>query len=66
MLQDLRQSARQLWRRPGYAATAIVTLAIGIGVNAVAFSVVNGLLFKGWSTRAAADVGRVLLTPGGD
>ncbi len=65
-MQDLRHALRQLRRRPVFAATAIVTLAIGLGVNAVAFTVVNGLLFKGWSGKANADVGRVLVTPGGD
>ena len=35
-----------LGRRPGFTALAILTLAIGIGVNTVAFSAVNALLFK--------------------
>jgi putative ABC transport system permease protein len=66
MLQDLRHSLRQLWRRPAFTATAVLTLAVGIGVNAVAFSVVNGLLFKSLATKTHDDVGRVVLTPGGD
>ncbi len=66
MLQDLKHSLRQLWRRPAFTATAVFTLAIGIGVNAVAFSVVNGLLFRSLATKTHPDVGRVLLTPGGD
>ncbi len=66
MLQDLKYSFRQLWRRPVFAATAVLTLAIGIGVNAVAFSVVNGLLFRSLATKTDGDVGRVVLTPGGD
>jgi predicted permease len=65
MFQDLRHAARQLWRRPAFAAVAVLTLAIGIGVNAVAFSVVNGVLFKG-AGKVHPDAGRVLLTPGGD
>ena len=65
-LLDLRHSIRQLWRRPVFTLTAVLTLAIGIGVNAVAFTVVNGLLFRGSATAAAPGVGRVLTTPGGD
>lgn len=63
---ELRIACRQLGRRPVFTATAVLTLAIGMGVNAVAFSVVNGLLFKGTSTSGHPDPGRVLATPGGD
>ena len=58
-LQDLRQSVRQLLRRPIFTATAVITLGIGMGVNVVAFSVVNGLLFKGSATSAHDDIGRI-------
>jgi predicted permease len=66
LIQDLRHALRQLWRRPMFTATAVVTLAIGMGVNAVAFSVVNGLLFKGAALSGIPKTGRVLTTPGGD
>jgi predicted permease len=45
-LQDLRVGTRQLLRRPGFAATAIVSLALGIGVTTTLFTVVNAVLFK--------------------
>ena len=45
MFQDLRLVVRQLRRKPVFTATAVLTLAIGMGVNAVAFTVVNGFLF---------------------
>jgi predicted permease len=64
-VHDLRLAIRQLKSRPWFALTAILTLAIGIGVNAVAFTVVNGLIFKG-PELAADGVGRIVTTPGGD
>ncbi len=45
-LQDLRVGARQLMRRPGFALTAIGSLALGIGITTTLFTVVNAVLFK--------------------
>jgi predicted permease len=44
--QDARFGLRLLRRRPGMAATAIVTLALGVGVNIAAFSVVHATLLR--------------------
>ncbi|HVN03931.1 MAG TPA: ABC transporter permease, partial [Bryobacteraceae bacterium] len=46
VLRDLRYAARQLWRSPGFALTAIITLAVGIGANVVVFGVLNAILLR--------------------
>src|ERR1700680_2427794 len=44
VLQDLRYAVRQLLRNPGFALTAILTLALGIGIATAVFSVAYGVL----------------------
>ena len=46
LLQDLRYGFRQLYKSPAFAATALLTLAIGIGANVVVFGVINALLLN--------------------
>lgn len=43
---DLRYAARSLSRSPGFTAAAIVTIALGVGVNTGIFSVFNGLALR--------------------
>ncbi|MBZ5617260.1 MAG: ABC transporter permease [Acidobacteriia bacterium] len=46
LLPDLAFSARTLLRRPGFALLAVLTVALGIGINTAMFTIVNGVLWK--------------------
>ncbi|MBO0722729.1 MAG: ABC transporter permease, partial [Blastocatellia bacterium] len=48
-MQDLRYGARTLRKAPGFTLIIVITLALGIGVNTVILSTMNGFLLRGLS-----------------
>src|SRR5579871_6302365 len=46
LLQDFRNTLRQLWKNPGFSLTAIISLALGIGATTAVFSVVYAILMN--------------------
>ena len=46
MMSDLKYAWRQVCKAPGFAITALLTLAIGIGVNAAVFSVMDAIVLR--------------------
>src|SRR6476660_9035707 len=52
VIKDLRFAFRSLFKRPGFVAVAVITLALGIGGSTSIFTVVNAALLRGLPYKA--------------
>ena len=66
MLSDLRYALRGILRRPGHTMLVVFTLALGLGINTVAFSSINALVFRPFTIPDAKSFGWVFVTDGGN
>jgi hypothetical protein len=62
LFQDLRYALRQLRNTPVFALTTILTLALGIGINAAMFSVVDQVLLRAMPFPRAKEVVQMAAT----
>ena len=63
LLQDARYALRSLSNSPGFAAAAVLTLAVGIGANTAIFSFVDGILLRPLPYKDADRIVRVMEKP---
>ncbi len=58
-MADLRQALRQLWKAPGFTATAVITLALGIGATTAIFTLVHQVMLKSLPVTKPEELWRV-------
>jgi len=63
--RDLRHGARMLAKNPGFAALAMLSIAVGVGANAAMFSVADGLVLRPLPVAAPGRIVTVMATTAG-
>ena len=61
IVQDLRYALRGLRRSPGFASTAILSVALGIGANTAIFSLIDGVILKSLPVRHPEELIQVMM-----
>jgi putative ABC transport system permease protein len=59
MLADLRDAVRQLRKAPGFATTALITLALGIGATTAIFTLVDQVMLKSLPVTKPGELWRI-------